>query len=321
MADPLKDLVNDGFLRINHTDLPSHASSSPILILGPARSATSMLAGALHKLGCHCGDGAVDPTFEDTRIRKAINDDDWKEVAAIASTYTRQHSDWFFKWTVPGREPFECTVLQKLYCALGKPQVFVTYKDIFSIANRNRISTSSDIFAALRRATASYETIRRFLEMETPDALLVSTEKALHNKSLLIENLIQHSRLTPTKDQHQAALDFVEPNPWKYLVMTRSDLCIGYVAPIEHGTVKGWAKYKVGDADANVILTIDEKEIATTKANIYRKDLQQAGHRDGKCAFQFDDIDLDNLISGSVVSVRVEGDSQDLSNSPQIIGQ
>jgi len=318
MAGP-KDLVNDGFLHINHTDQPSHATNCPILIIGPARSATSMLAGALYKLGSYSGDGAVDPTFEDTRIRKAINEGNWQEVSAIASAYNAQHSNWFFKWTVPGREPFECTVLQDLYRALGKPKVFVTYKDTFSIANRNRISASSDIFPALRRASASYETIRRFLEIETPDALLVSTEKALHNKSLLIEKLTQQSALTPTKKQHQAALDFVEPNPWKYLVMTRSDLCIGYVAPIEHGTVKGWAKFKAGDADANVVLTINEKEVATTKANIFRKDLQQAGHRDGKCAFQFDDINLDNLISGSVVSVRVEGDSQDLSNSPQIV--
>jgi len=319
MVGPPKDLVNDGFLRINSTKQPSHTTNRPILILGPARSATSMLAGGLHKLGCYSGDGAVDPTFEDTRIRNAIREGDWQEVAAIASAYNKQHSNWFFKWTVPGREPFECTVLQNLYRALGSPKVFVTYKDIFSIANRNRISASSDIFTSIRRATAAYESIRRFLEIETPDALLVSTEKALHNKSLLVEQLVQHCELTPTKDQYRAALEFVEPNPWKYLVMTRSDLCIGYVAPIEHGKVKGWAKFKVGDADAKVVLAIDEKEVATTKANRFRKDLQQAGHRDGKCAFEFDDINLNELSSGSVVSVRVEGDSQDLSNSPQIL--
>jgi len=333
MAVPPKDLVNDGFLRLNNSD--KQLSKGPVLVIGPARSATSMVAGALYELGCYCGDQAVAPIYEDVRMRNAIKDSNWSKVRRIAESYSQLHDNWFFKWTVPARpmtisrriklklqrQATELKTLQNLYEALGKPKVVVTFKDPFSISNRNRLSISSDILDGIRGAIAAFETIRLFLKIESPRALLVSSDKALNKKSQLLEQLKDYCGLTPSDNQMQAALDFIEPDPWKYLVSTKSDLCVGYVEAIKGNSVKGWAKYKEGDKDANVVLFIGDKQVATTTANLYRKDLQQAGLRDGNCAFEFNDVDIHKMRAGSLVNVRVEGDSQDLSNSPQIVSK
>ena len=292
-----------------------------------------MVAGAMFHLGHYCGDGAVVPVFEDVRMREAINEQDWNEVERIAKSYTSQHERWLFKWTVPARptsirglikrltlrQPSELTRLRKLYKALGKPKLIITYKDVFSIANRNRISISSDILDGIRGALAAYEVIREFIEKEHPQALMISSEKAISNKHSLIQNLIDFCQIPATEKQIQAALEFVEPVPWSYLNSTKSDLSIGYVEPVNNGSVSGWAKYKHNDDEARVTLLVDDEEVSSINANEYRADLERAGHRHGNCAFTFENIDPVLLQTGSTVRVRVQGDTQDLSNSPQVV--
>ncbi len=332
------NLINEGFYRSEpdkKNPLSTTTQHSPVLIIGPARSATSMIAGALHHLGYYSGDGAVEPVFEDVRLREAIKKYDWNEVNSIANSYNSQHEQWLFKWTVPARptsvpgrikqlllrQPTEVAKLRKLYHSLGNPKIIVTYKDVFSISNRNRISISSDILDGIRGALAAYEAIRVFLKTENPDVLMISSEKALKNKASLVQHLTDFCGVSATEKKQQAALDFIEPVPWRYLVSTKSDRCLGYVEPFNGHAVQGWAKFKDSDEAANVTLLIDDTEIATTTATGFRADLKEAGHRDGNCAFTFGHADLGKLQPGATVRVRVEGDTQDLSNSPQIVSQ
>lgn len=330
------DLINSGFYRIDPNDQAIVRTDNPnkaVLIIGPARSATSMAAGALFHLGYYCGDKAVAPVFEDVRLRETIKQLDWKSLKEIANSYSNHHDNWLFKWTVPAKtnsisrritqlvlnQPSELKKLTKLYHTLGKPKVIVTYKDVFSISNRNRISISSDILDGIHGALAAYENIRLFIKKERPDVLMIASEKALKNKNSLVDHLIDFCEINATSEQQQAALNFIEPIPWQYLASTKSDQCIGYVEPVKGGNVNGWAKYKDSNEEANVVLFINDKAICSAKANGFRADLKQAGHRNGNCAFSFCGLDPAALNPGATVRVRVEGDSQDLSNSPQVV--
>ena len=56
------NLINDGISVIGEA---INAKSARIVVVGTARGGTSMVAGALAKLGLFMGEKAVAPTFED----------------------------------------------------------------------------------------------------------------------------------------------------------------------------------------------------------------------------------------------------------------
>lgn len=324
------NLINSGFYRLTSNARPSADNAAvSTLVLGPGRSGTSLVAGVLYHLGVHAGDTAHAPVFEDVRLRQAVTHRDWSQVTAIATEYSGRYPNWSFKWTAgsekqtkrfarwPGRSRREVAVLSRLYHSLGQPRVILTFKDVFAIANRNRISISASLLPEIRKAIEAYEIIARFIEKEQPEALLISADKAMVDKSALLNEVVEFCALQPTAQQSRAAMAFVEPNSPRYLVNTKSDRCIGTLAPLQQGKVAGWAKFKGSDDVATVALYIDDRKVACAQADRFRADLQGKVQSDGRCAFEFDQLDVASLPPGSVVRVRVEGDTQDLSNSPQ----
>jgi hypothetical protein len=291
-----------------------------------------MVAGMLHHLGVHMGDAAHPPVFEDQHLRGVVAKHDWRGVSSLAAGYSDSHRHWGFKWTVPG-EPRSllsrlnrvighgsdgCRNLSSVYRALGRPRVLLTFKDVFSIANRNRLSISADLLVNMERTVAVQQTIVEFLRREDPDALLISVDKAVHNKVALLDELTRFCDLSPTAQQNSAALAFIEPNSQKYLLSTKSDKCVGNLASLKCGRVHGWARYKHKPDVASVALYVNDEKVDCVRADQYRPDLVKKGHQTGKCAFAFDRFDVKSLQPGSVIRVRVEGDTQDLANSPQL---
>lgn len=348
--DYYEALKNTGFLRIGAKSESTSAAnepagSRPVLVLGPGRSGTSVIPGMLNSLGFYCGEQAVPPVYEDTLLQRAVTASNWSEVEKISSRYAAENTQWCFKWTVSstsnsnrnwisraryivrGSDRQSVKQLNHLYEGMGKPLVIITFKDVFSIANRNRISISGDLLAEMRKALDAYDILLQFINQCQPDALLISIQKGLANKDSLLEQLIEFCVIQPTDKQRLSALEFVTPDPKHYLLSSRSDQCIGSLAPISKsnqtgsGTIGGWAKYKESAESPVVALYIDDEQVATTVANEYREDLVGSVHPQGTCAFNFSAIDFSLMTSGTVVRARVVGDSQDLSNSPQLINR
>lgn len=298
-------LVNRGIYR-SSTTIPNEKEST-LLVVGLARSGTSILAGALRRLGLFMGESAGDrPSNEDGPLRDLILAQDWDSADELIASYNRSHKKWGTK--IPGL----VDQLEKAHSTFRNPRYIIIFRDVFSVANRDRISMQLDLLGGISRSIEQYRKICDFLVKNNPDCLMVSFDTALHDKDVLIEELVAFCQLQPSQQQIEDALAFITKNPEDYLRLSRITISKGYVQSRDGQSLSGWARYVNDERVATVILKSSGEEIARAEANLFRKDLRDAGvHSTGHCAFEFT---LPEGVSGddAKFSVRVLGDVDDL---------
>ncbi|MEJ2750250.1 MAG: hypothetical protein P8183_20430, partial [Anaerolineae bacterium] len=93
---------------------------------------------------------------------------------------------------------------------------------------------------------------------------------------------------------------------------------IGFLDQVTETTAFGWATDVQSKKPVTLKLIIDDKEVATTQANLFRDDLLAASvHPSGHCGFNFDLTQLPtNLSPNSIVRVLAGKSSVELTNSP-----
>lgn len=80
---------------------PEQASETKtVIVLGCARSGTSMIAGVLHHLGVSVGRRHDDATFEDIDLSLAFENHKFDEAESIIAEYNEAHDVW--AWKRPG---------------------------------------------------------------------------------------------------------------------------------------------------------------------------------------------------------------------------
>ena len=298
-------LVNRGVYRSSST-LPNEEEST-LLVIGLARSGTSILAGALRRLGLFMGDSAGDrPSNEDGPLRDLVLAKDWDSADELIARYNRSHKKWGTK--IPGL----VDQMEQAHSSFRNPRYIIIFRDVFSVANRDRISMRLDLLGGISRSIEQYRKICDFLVKNNPDCLMVSFDTALNDKEVLIEELVAFCQLRPSKQQIEDAVAFITRNPEDYLRLSRITISKGYVQSVDGQSVSGWARYVNDERVATVILKSSGDEIARVEANLFREDLRDAGvHSTGHCAFEFT---LPEGMSGDDVtfSVRVLGDVDDL---------
>ena len=298
-------LVNRGVYRSSST-LPNEEKST-FLVIGLARSGTSILAGSLRRLGLFMGDSAGDrPSNEDGPLRDLVLAQDWGLADELIASYNRSHKKWGTK--IPGL----VDQLEQAHSTFRNPRYIIMFRDIFSIANRDRISMQLDLLGGMSRSIEQYRKICDFLVKNNPDCLMISFDTALHDKEVLVEELVAFCQLQPSKQQVEDALAFITKNPEDYLRLSRITISKGYVQSIDGQSLSGWARYVNDERVATVILKSSGEEIARTEANLFREDLKRTGvHSTGHCAFKFT---LPERVNGddAIFSVRVLGDVADL---------
>lgn len=336
------DLKNKGALTIGADPQSWHDQPRTVIILGVARSGTSIVSGAMHHLGAFVGDEGSEPVFEDQRLKKAIESGSWKKVDLIIEDYNKRHSIWCYKkpdivqdlaaLEEPANEESTNTVSKSkapsvrlnkflsLHRRLRNPIYLIIFRDIFAIANRNRISVGTDIIENMHHAIAHYKTIVTLIEHIKPNALLLSSEKVLTNKKQFLEQLVNFCGLTPTQGQLTNATNFITKDPKNY-ILKRAGKCVGFLDRVQKDSISGWVKNHDNEDIVTVTLTIDGHEISKMEATLFRQDLVNSNiHSTGKCAFSFEDFDSDLLKEGCEVRVRAVGDTKDINNSPFYFG-
>ena len=203
---------------------------------------------------------------------------------------------------------------------LRNPLYIITYRDAFAVANRNRISMNADLLKSMETVLYTYQQITKLIKKHSLNGLLISLEKALSNKEAFVEQLIEYCGLQPTEVQRQAALDFIQKDPKKYLDVTRKNKSIGNLESVGQDGVVGWARYVENERTALVDLYIDGNKVASTKADVFREDLLTGGiHSSGSCSFSFTEFDRSLLHNGCEVRVRATEDIHDIENSPIVL--
>lgn len=312
---PFRRLENSGLLVINDV---AQAANTTLVVVGVARGGTSLLAGILSKLGVFMGDESHPPVYEDLCLSRAFENGDPGRPNDVIADYDRRYTTW--GWKRPGSVDY----LERMHGLLRKPRYLVVFKDIFSIANRNRISMANDVLPGMQRALSDYQKVIDFLEQRKPPALLVSYDKALSDKAAFVDAMIDFCGLHPEARARDSALSFVTPNPKAYMEGTRADRVVGRLDVVTPHEVSGWAALATAESPnplpLEVKLSINNTHTFATKADIFRTDLKDAGvHPTGKAAYRFDLSTNDRLKAGDRVRVFAGGQRTELDNSPQTL--
>jgi len=306
-SEQILPLVNTGFV-FGNEDRNDTAIGCTV-VLGGARSGTSLLAGTLHHLGVHMGDRATPPVFEDLRLSGALEDRNLDIVRATVRAYSESHSNWGFK------RPGAIEYFKLLESELPERRYIFVFRDIFATANRNRLSVGLDILKGLDRALDDNRRLVRHVQSTSSAWMLCSYDKILQRPEEFVEALIAYAHLDPSVEQRQKAVEFIRPDPVDYIENSRNTRGIGTLDQISARVVAGWAKYVNRDSDAVVELIINGKVVDSQKAVGEREDVKNAGrHPTGRCGFKFR---LDEpLQPGDQVEVRVSDEIRSLNPGP-----
>ncbi len=295
------------------------ARSAPrtIIIIGPPRSGTSMVAGALHNMGVFLGRSAESPIFEDNRLDSAFvsepgSEPESKRLLDAIAEYNASHQVWAYK-----RPTLAIKHIRLIHSCFRNPLYIFCFRDILSTANRNRISAGADLLTSMESALSGFGEMVRFLGEAHPDALLLSYEKALSDKDAFLVELMEFCGLETSAERVRMAADFVTPTPKGYVEYSeRARDVHGYLDAVRIDSIIGWVQSDSGK-QKDVVLLVDGKEVAKATADKYREDLvTEDPHAAGYCAFEFRDYDSRLIVPGAEVRVRTAVNGVDLINSP-----
>jgi hypothetical protein len=301
----IQALINTGTLVMR----PAQSPQSTVIVLGAARGGTSMAAGALSHLGVFMGD-KLSVVFEDAALSAAVEKSDDAALSRLIDLRNAAFPIWGWK------RPAAIRYLPGIEAYFRNPCYVVVFRDVFAIANRNRISMLSDVMSNMRTTLAHYVRILDFIESRTAPCMLVSYEKAMLDRAAFVDALSAFVGIG-TAQTRQLAVDSIQASPEDYLKGSRITDSNGAVNRVEARHVAGWAMYKRVLRPAQVTLMVNGQEVAQAIANRMRPDVHRRNiHPTGKCGFVFE-IPADRALrAGDEIRVRAVGDIKDLRGSP-----
>lgn len=306
-------MVNIGIHFINQDRMLPEGLPKNIIVSGIARSGTSLVAGALAKLGVFMGEKANPPVFEDVELSDALEKEDIQSTLEIIAKYNENYPIWGWK------RPSSAGYLDIVSNLFPNPIYIFIFKDILSTAKRNQISMQSDVVSNMRHSYRQLGKIVAFLENHQPPAMMVSYEKVLINRKEFVQSLCDFIGIAPSTNQWNSAVKFIRPNPADYLDVSRITKARGGVGVVKESLVIGWARAVYNDKPIKVELYVNDKKIAVTWADIFQDHLLEKGlHPTGRAGFRFDLTDATKLKRGDIVRVRAENEVKDLHNCPRV---
>lgn len=302
-------LKNKGMLVINGLDAP--LVEKTVIVLAPPRSGTSMVAGALYHLGIYMGED-LSQVYEDIEFSNAVESENYGLIGSMI----RERNDKFPVWG--WKRPSSIWHIQNIEHMFRNPHYVVIFRDVFAVANRNRISMLSDVVDNMRQTLAHIERIVSFVANTRAPTLLVSYEKAMRDKESFVKQLAELAGVKHV-GRITSAMEFVRDEPAKYLNESRITHSLGVLDSVSERKVMGWAAFKTTDIPAEVRLLINGSREFRTKAELDRQDLKDKGlHKTGRCGFMFNLPEGMEIHPGDRISVHVVGDTEDLVNSPAV---
>jgi len=293
---------------MNMPDIPR--AEKTVIVLGVARSGTTMVASVLEALGVQMGE-KLGPVFEDVALSKAIEQRDLKCLGDILEKRNRQHVIWGWK------RPSALKYYDVWKDRFRNPYVIVIFRDPFAIANRNRISMMSDLFKNMKQSAKQNAELITVLEKKNFPLLLCSYEKVLGSPERYVQAVDGFLGLDVSERWDYAASK-INPGPRRYLQSSRVTHSKGRLSIVNNKTCRGWAYYtKLPVRAAKVQVFINGVLFDVVDAKIPRHDLKEKGiHPTGQCGFRLDWPDDVAPEVGDWVDVRVEGDIESLDGSP-----
>jgi hypothetical protein len=304
----ITSLVNTGVHAVN--DEGPRQAERTLIVLGVARSGTTMVAGALHHLGVDMGMGQrMNNVFEDMEIGALLDRKDYAALASVVEQRNRAHPVWGWK------RPDAIDHMEEIEPIFRSPEYIVVFRDLFAIANRNRLSVRADLLANMNDVQARYGRLLSFLERNTRRTLLVSYEKAMLDREGFVRSLADFAGLAANGRLQTAHAHIRQDDP-SYLKFSRNWGGLGHLAVPAHNIIGGWAYVREQSEPAMVEIAVNGCVLATLRANLPIEELKNRGHPTGLCGFHLSLPKPWQLKDGDIVTARITGDAAELFGSP-----
>lgn len=307
-------LINSGYSFLNF-NLEEKRKFKTYVILGLGRSGTSMVAGTLHTLGIYMGD-KLGHTYEDPVLSAICEKKDFKSAKEMIDKRNKEYSQWGWK------RPSSVNYIEKMEDMFEDVIFLVVWRDIFAIANRNKISMEYDLIESMEQSIKSYRRLLSFVNSTTKPTVLISYEKAMLKKDTFIELLCNLTNIKDESKKDDAQL-FITNNPKEYLNSSRINAAKGSVGKIKESNLSGWVFYpKLPEKTVTVHLLLNGKVVARTEANLFRKRLQEESiHKSGLCGFSFNKLGNLGIKLGDEIVIIAENDVLALRNGKYIVDE
>ena len=305
----IESLVNKGCIVVNEPVSPT--GKRTIVVLGTARGGTSIAAGSLYHLGLPMF-AVHEPVFEEINLSAAFESGDRKRYQKIIKNFNKEPI-WAWK------RPSIIDYLPQAEKELRNPMFVVMVRDVLSVGARNGLSMGHDVIESMQNALLKQQKLLDFIKTTKSPVLLCSVEKIKQYPADFVHRLISFTQTSPTNTQIYTAIDFIEPEPMKYIEASRINRSHGRIGGVANNILYGWAAWSYRSQAVEVDLIKNDEVIATVEAIDWREHgIDVKNKRNGYCGFKFDLTKL-NIQIGDILHARVKGEVRDLNNSPYLV--
>ncbi len=208
----MQELRNRGFSVLRAT---APTDTATIIVVGVARSGTSMVASALRAMGVFLGDQVHDSVHEDIEIAAALEERNDRLLTELIDSRNAAHKIWGFK------RPESFLLLSQVLKRFRNPRLVVTFRDPAAISQRNAISVHTDFLVGLGDAAEKTVALIKFIGDVDVPTMSVSYEKAMSDPEAFVGSLVQFCGLKADDSQIAAALATIASGPALYLNSSR----------------------------------------------------------------------------------------------------
>jgi len=248
------------------------------IIIGVARSGTSMVASSLYTFGVFLGNRNNRAVYEDAELAEAIEQGAKREAIRLIEARNHTHDVWGIK------RPAIFKFLPAYLKYLRNPHFIVTFRDPAAIAERNMRSMYLDYATCLKNAADDAQQLIRFLTKHRFPTLVISYEKAMMNPKDYLNDLAAFCDLDISDEQYQAAHTLIESGPASYLDHARLKYQ-GEIEQISESSVTGWVVALNNPEPVLVRVMAKDQILAKGVASGFRPEYQDKGKQKGYCGF------------------------------------
>lgn len=205
----MKPLINSGVVALN-PEASTSKEQKTIIVIGDARSGTSMTASVLLSLGVFLGERRDQAVFEDVDISRLIEARNDEGLSALIEKRNATYDVWGWK------RPSTLEHLERILPMLRNPHLVFMFRDPLAIAMRNNISMGADLLKGIENSLNTYGKILTKLKSVSCPVLLVSYEKALLKRLEFVEELCRFLDLP--EERAKKSVENIELDRATYLV-------------------------------------------------------------------------------------------------------
>ena len=308
------------------------STDATVLVSGPPRSGTSLVAATLHAAGLHMGYGLNDAVYEDLVVAGLIAATVPRlqrlRLAGAARRYWRlglrgvnvgalrheigRRNDLFHQWGLK-RPNLVLSLGDEGIRLFRSPKLIIILRDPLVIAERIKLAegmSAVDAINYVRWSTSAH--LKAICRINCP-VMLVSYDHAMGDQQKFRELLFAFCGLDIRAADDDRIRTAVENANHRYRSFAAAPIA-GFIGSYSNGVLSGWCRIPGSLERATLQILVDGRHLLLTVADEFRADLAAVGLSDGRLGFAVD-LTPYALSESSLIQAVVYSSGDELINS------